>query len=49
MSRISTPIYQTAVQKGIPEGMVRGFISELKLFKEEWRRAKLVMNIRNAA
>lgn len=47
MSHITSPIYGTAVQKGVSEGMARGFKADPKLFKTEWRKAKLVMNLRN--
>ncbi len=46
MSHVDSSIYRTAVQKGIPEGMARSFKADLKLVKPEWRKARLVLNVR---
>ena len=35
MSHVDSSIYCTNVQKGIPEGIARGFKSDLKSFKPE--------------
>ncbi len=47
MSHVDSSIYRTSVQKGIPEGMARGFKADLKLFKPEWRKERPVLNVRN--
>ncbi len=45
MSDTSSSIYHTAMTKGIPDGMARGFRANLKLFKPYWRQAQMAQSL----
>ena len=46
MSDPTTPMHRRALELGIPDGVALDFIHDLRHFKDDWRSAKELLNMR---